>query len=210
MKNTPNETRVLIADDHVILRMGLLTLFENTPGFAVAGEADDGEQAVRETLRLKPDIVIMDLAMPNKDGIAATREIMTAAPNTKILVLTTFTTSDSIAQVLAAGAKGVILKNIPRDQLLESIRQIIEGKQVLSEDVKSILSEDPPVESLSPRQKEILNMIGRGMSNHEIAKILGISVTVVKEHITSLYTKLGAANRTEAVTIALRKQLLKL
>ena len=210
MKNTPNETRVLIADDHVILRMGLLTLFENTPGFAVAGEADDGEQAVRETLRLKPDIVIMDLAMPNKDGIAATREIMTAAPNTKILVLTTFTTSDSIAQVLAAGAKGVILKNIPRDQLLESIRQIIEGKQVLSEDVKSILSEDPPAEPLSPRQKEILDMIGRGMSNHEIAKILGISVTVVKEHITSLYTKLGAANRTEAVTIALRKQLLKL
>ena len=210
MKNTHNETRVLIADDHVILRMGLVTLFENTPGFAVAGEADDGEQAVRETLRLKPDIVIMDLAMPNKNGIAATREIMTAAPNTKILVLTTFTTSDSIAQVLAAGAKGVILKNIPRDQLLESIRQIIEGKQVLSEDVKSILSEDPPAEPLSPRQKEILDMIGRGMSNHEIAKILGISVTVVKEHITSLYTKLGAANRTEAVTIALRKQLLKL
>ena len=210
MKNTQKETRVLIADDHVILRMGLLTLFENTPGFAVAGEADDGEHAVRETLRLKPDIVIMDLAMPNKDGIAATREIMTAAPNTKILVLTTFTTSDSIAQVLAAGAKGVILKNIPRDQLLESTRQIIEGKQVLSEDVKSILSEDPPAEPLSPRQKEILDMIGRGMSNHEIAKILGISVTVVKEHITSLYTKLGAANRTEAVTIALRKQLLKL
>lgn len=209
MKRSQDNTRVLIADDHVILRMGLLTLFENTPGFAVAGEADDGEQAVRETLRLKPDIVIMDLAMPNKDGIAATREIMTAAPNTKILVLTTFTTSDSIAQVLAAGAKGVILKNIPRDQLLESIRQIIEGKQVLSEDVKSILSEDPPAEPLSPRQKEILNMIGRGMSNHEIAKILGISVTVVKEHITSLYTKLGAANRTEAVTIALRKHLLK-
>ena len=210
MKNTQKETRVLIADDHVILRMGLVTLFENTPGFAVAGEADDGEQAVREALRLKPDIVIMDLAMPNKDGIAATREIMTAAPNTKILVLTTFTTSDSIAQVLAAGAKGVILKNIPRDQLLASIRQIIDGKQVLSEDVKSILSEDPPVESLSPRQKEILNMIGRGLPNREIADILGISVTVVKEHITTLYAKLGAANRTEAVAIALRKHLLNI
>ena len=209
MKRTQDKTRVLIADDHVFLRMGLATLFENEPGFVVAGEADDGEQTVKETLRLKPDVVIMDLSMPAKDGIEATREIMSAAPETKILVLTTFATSDSISSVLAAGARGVVLKNIPRDQLLLAIHRIIAGEQVLSEDVKMVLAEDPPVEALSPRQSEILNMLARGMSNREMAAILGISVTVVKEHITALYGKLGAANRSEAITIAMRKQLIK-
>lgn len=209
MKRTQDKTRVLIADDHVFLRMGLATLFENEPGFVVAGEADDGEQTVKETLRLKPDVVIMDLSMPAKDGIEATREIMSAAPETKILVLTTFATSDSISSVLAAGARGVVLKNIPRDQLLLAIHRIIAGEQVLSEDVKMVLAEDPPVEALSPRQSEILNMLARGMSNREMAAILGISVTVVKEHITALYGKLGAANRSEAITIAMRKQLVK-
>lgn len=204
MKNTS----ILIADDHVILRMGLVTLFENTPGFAIAGEADDGEQAVKETLRLRPDIVIMDLSMPIKSGIEATREIMSAAPETKILVLTTFATSDSISEVLAAGARGVVLKNIPREQLLSSIRRVAAGEQVLSEDVKALLSEDPPIEALSPRQREILNMLVRGISNREMATILGISVTVVKEHITALYGKLGATNRTEAVAVAARKRLL--
>ncbi len=209
MKRTQDKTRVLIADDHVFLRMGLATLFENEPGFVVAGEADDGEQTVKETLRLKPDVVIMDLSMPAKDGIEATREIMSAAPETKILVLTTFATSDSISSVLSAGARGVVLKNIPRDQLLLAIHRIIAGEQVLSEDVKMVLAEDPPVEALSPRQSEILNMLARGMSNREMAAILGISVTVVKEHITALYGKLGAANRSEAITIAMRKQLVK-
>ena len=210
MKKTNNEVRVLIADDHVFLRMGLATLFENTPGFAIAGEADDGEQAVRQTLRLKPDIVIMDLSMPVKDGIEATREIKSAAPETKILVLTTFATSDSISDVLAAGANGVILKNSPRDQLLASLQQVLAGKEVLADDVRALLRNDPPIAALSSRQREILDMIGRGLSNRDMANILGISVTVVKEHITSLYAKLGAANRTEAVAIALRKHLLKI
>ncbi len=203
------KTRILIADDHVILRMGLVTLFENTPGFAIAGEADDGEQAVKETLRLKPDVVIMDLSMPVKDGIEATREIMSAAPGTKILVLTTFATSDSISDVLAAGASGVVLKTIPRDRLLSAIHQVAAGEQVLSEDVKAVLAEDPPVAPLSSRQSEILNMLAKGLSNREMAKILGISVTVVKEHITALYDKLGASNRAEAIAIAMRKSLLK-
>ena len=208
MKRSRDKTRLLIADDHVILRMGLVTLFENTPGFEIAGEVDDGEQAVKETLRLKPDVVIMDLSMPVKDGIEATRKIMSAAPETKILVLTTFATSDSISDVLAAGARGVVLKNIPREQLLSSIRRVVAGEQVLSEDVKAVLAEDPPVAPLSSRQGEILNMLAKGLSNREMAEILGISVTVVKEHITALYGKLGAANRAEAIAIALRKSLL--
>ena len=210
MKRTQNKTRVLIADDHVILRMGLVTLFENTPDFAIAGEADDGEEAVKKTLRLKPDIVIMDLSMPVMDGIEATREIISSAPNMKILVLTTFATSDSISDVLSAGARGVLLKNIPRNQLLSAIRRIAAGERVLSEDVKAVLAEDPPIAVLSPRQSEILNMLAKGLSNRDMAQLLGISITVVKEHITALYGKLGAANRTEAVGIALRKHLLKL
>ena len=190
--------------------MGLVTLFENTPDFAIAGEADDGEEAVKKTLRLKPDIVIMDLSMPVMDGIEATREIISSAPNMKILVLTTFATSDSISDVLSAGARGVLLKNIPRNQLLSAIRRIAAGERVLSEDVKAVLAEDPPIAVLSPRQSEILNMLAKGLSNRDMAQLLGISITVVKEHITALYGKLGAANRTEAVGIALRKHLLKL
>lgn len=210
MKRTSQDISVLIADDHVFLRMGLITLFENTSGFTIAGEAGDGDEAVRLALDLRPDIVIMDLSMPIKDGIEATREILADAPETKILVLTTFATSDSISSVLTAGARGVILKNTPREQLLAAIERIITGERVLSDDVKAILASDPPVATLSARQSEILNLIGRGLSNREMADILGISVTVVKEHITSLYAKLGAANRTEAVAIALRKNLLKI
>ena len=205
-----NPIRILIADDHALLRHGLATLISLHDDLAVVGEARDGREAVDLARKLTPDIVIMDLSMPVKDGIEATREIKSAAPETKILVLTTFATSDSISKVLAAGANGIILKNSPRDQLLASLQQVLTGKEVLADDVRAVLRNDPPIAALSSRQREILDMIGRGLSNRDMANILGISVTVVKEHITSLYAKLGAANRTEAVAIALRKHLLKI
>ena len=202
--------RVLIADDHLIVRMGLVTLLENSPGISVAGEAEDGNEAVRKALKFKPDVVIMDLMMPEKDGTGATAEIKAAAPEINILLLTTFATSDIIAKALAAGASGAILKSAPRAKLLEAIRTVADGKQAIADDVKDILAEDPPAPELTARQAEILKSVTLGLTNRDIALQLGICPTVVKEHLNAIFNKLGAANRAEAIAIALRKHLLKI
>ena len=202
--------RVLIADDHLIVRMGLVTLLENSPGISVAGEAEDGNEAVRKALKLKPDVVIMDLMMPEKDGTGATAEIKAAAPEINILLLTTFATSDIIAKALAAGASDAILKSAPRAKLLEAIRTVADGKQAIADDIKDILAEDPPAPELTARQAEILKSVTLGLTNRDIAIQLGICPTVVKEHLNAIFNKLGAANRAEAIAIALRKHLLKI
>ena len=202
--------RVLIADDHLIVRMGLVTLLENSPGITVVGEAEDGNEAVRKALKLKPDVVIMDLMMPEKDGTAATAEIKAAAPEINILLLTTFAASDTIAKALAAGASGAILKSAPKAKLLEAIRTVANGKQAIANDVKDILAEDPPAPELTARQAEILKSVTLGLTNRDIAIQLGICPTVVKEHLNAIFNKLGAANRSEAIAIALRKHLLKI
>ena len=207
---TGKPIRVLIADDHLIVRMGLVTLLENSPGVTVVGEAEDGNEAVRKALKFRPDVVIMDLMMPEKDGTAATTEIKAAAPEINILLLTTFATSDIIAKALAAGASGAILKSAPRAKLLEAIRTVADGKQAIADDIKDILAEDPPAPELTARQTEILKSVTLGLTNRDIAIQLGICPTVVKEHLNAIFNKLGAANRAEAIAIALRKHLLKI
>jgi len=206
----PTNVRILVADDHLIVRMGLVTLLENTPGLSVVGEAEDGNEAVRKAIRLKPDVVIMDLQMPGMDGVDATANIKAAVPNTHVLILTTFATSDIIAHALAAGATGAILKSSPKAKLLDAIRRAAQGESVISEDVKDILADDPPVPELTARQTEVLKSVTLGLTNKDIATQLGICPTVVKEHLNAIFSKLGAANRAEAITIALRKHLLKL
>ena len=202
--------RVLIVDDHAVLRMGLTSLLKSQSGFDVVGEASGGEIALRKVLELKPDVVIMDLMMPGMDGIEATRRMLLQHPDTKVLILTTFGTSDGIAHALEAGALGAIMKNAEPGELVKAIRTVAAGRPYLSKEVSRIMADEPPVPTLSPRQMEILQSIERGFSNADIAKQLSISVDVVKEHIRFLLAKLGAANRTEAVAIALRKHLLKI
>jgi len=201
-------TRILIADDHAIVRMGIASLLGTQDGLEVVGDAEDGEMAVKKSLKLKPDIVIMDLMMPKKDGVAATAEIRAALPDTKVLILTTFGTSDGIANALNAGASGAILKNAPNAQLVESIRIVAEGGRAVSEEVERLMEEDPPAKALTPRQTEILGGMMRGLTNQDIAHELGIREDRVKDHVNAILTRLGAANRTEAVAIAMRKQIL--
>ncbi len=203
-------TRILIADDHAIVRMGLSSLLGMQDGFEVVGDAEDGDTAVKRTLELKPDVVIMDLMMPKKDGAAATAEIHAALPGTKILVLTTFGTSDGIANALNAGATGVLMKSSPNTELVAAIRTVVAGGMAISDEVERLMEEDPPAKALTPRQMQILEAMTRGLTNQEIALALGIREDRVKDHVNVIFTKLGAANRTEAVAIALRKQLLNL
>ena len=207
MKST---TRILIADDHAIVRMGLASLLGMQDGFEVVGDAEDGEAAVKKALELKPDVVVMDLMMPCKDGAAATAEIHAALPETKIVILTTFGTSDGIMNALNAGATGVLMKSEPNSQLVAAIRTVAKGGQAISEEVERLLEEDPPAKALTPRQMQILEAMTRGLTNQDIATALEIREDRVKTHINAIFTKLGAANRTEAVAIALRKQLLNL
>ena len=205
-----NKTTVLIIDDHAILRMGLASLLNAKSGIEVVGDAANGKTGIAKALKLNPDVIIMDLMMPGMDGAETTRLLLDKAPGTKVLILTTFGTSDGITHALDAGAKGAIMKNCDFGELETAIRTIAKGEEYLSPEVRRIISKDPPIAPLSPRQAEILQSIVRGLSNPDIAKQLGISLDMVKEHSEALFQKLGVANRPEAVAIALRKHLLKI
>ena len=202
-------TKILIVDDHAILRMGLISLFSGLKGFEVVGDAANGKDGIRKARETNPDVVIMDLMMPDMDGIETTRALVEVLPTAKILILTTFGTSDGIAHALAAGALGAIMKSADFKELANAVRIVASGKRYISDEIARTLREDPPLPALSPRQTQILEAIVRGLSNPEISRALDISIPSVAEHITAIFQKLGAANRTEAVAIALRKHLLR-
>ena len=202
--------RILIADDHLIVRTGLAALLGTEKDIEVVGQAKNGIEAVSETARLKPDIVIMDLQMPKKDGVTATAEIAANTPSARVILLTTFGTSDGIAHALSAGAKGAILKNTDNAELARAIRQVAKGGEFISSEIRQQLAVDPPIPSLTPRQREILDSMVRGLTDRDIARQLGIRQDGVNDHVSAILKKIGAVNRTEAVAIALRKHLLKL
>ena len=210
MKSPSDRIKVLIADDHKIVRVGLAALLGTEKDILVIGQAENGAEAVSKAIELQPDVVIMDLMMPVKDGIEATVEIHRQMPRVKILILTTYGTSDGISHALAAGATGAIVKNADNTELATAIRKVFRGEEAISEDIQRQLLTDPPVPELTPRQKDILDSMIRGLSNPDIAKQLGIRRDGVKQHINAILQKIGASNRTEAVAIALRKQLLKI
>ena len=205
-----DKIKILIADDHAIVRMGLVTLLGSQDGFEVVGEASNGEQAVSRALKLRPDVVVMDLVMPKKDGVAATAELREKLPAAKCLILTSFGTAEEMHAALKAGAAGILLKSTANSKLVATIKKVAAGKTVIADDVAQLLSEEESIPDLSPRQREILESITRGLSNAQIALQLDISAESVKTHMAKLFTKLGAASRAEAVAIALRKHLLKI
>ena len=203
------EIRVLLADDHAIVRMGLASLLGTQSDIKVVGEADDGQDAVRKAVRLSPDVIIMDLMMPKMDGAAATAEIHAKLPGSKILLLTSYGEADGIAHALASGASGALMKSTEFSEFVTAIRTIAGGGRVIAPEIRRQLAESPPVPDLSPRQMEILDAFTRGLTNAEIAKMLDIREDSVKEYANTIYAKLGAVNRSEAITIAMRKHLLK-
>ena len=205
-----NGISILVADDHAIVRMGISSLLSMERDLALVGEATNGKDAVAEAMRLRPDVVVMDLMMPKMDGVEATAELHAKLPEAKVLLITTYGTSDGIAHALDSGASGAILKSAADTELIPAIRKIASGGTYVSAEIKRQLKSDPPIPDLTPRQLEILESMIRGLTNRDIARELGIRQDGVNEHVNAILQKIGAANRTEAVAIALRKHLLKI
>ena len=210
MPKTHNSISVIIIDDHAVLRAGLSSLLGTKPEIKVVGEAGDGETGIALARQLEPDVAIVDLMMPDMDGVETTRRIRQESPRTNVLIFTTYGSSNDLSLALKAGACGALVKNAELPELLSALRAVANGQKVISPDIKQLLAKARPIPQLSPRQSEILDFITRGLSNQGIAQEIGISIPMVKEHLNALFEKLGAANRTEAVAIALRKHLLKI
>ena len=199
--------KVLIADDHAIVRMGLKSLLGTADDLEVVGEAADGAEAVETARRLRPDVVIMDLVMPVKDGEAAAAELQNALPETRVVILTTFITADGIARALENGAAGAVLKSCAETELVEAIRKVSAGGSYVSPDIRRQFRRDPPVAKLTERQHQVLKLMSEGLTSKEIAARLKLATYSVDEHIETIIRKFGASNRTEAVAIGMRKHL---
>jgi DNA-binding NarL/FixJ family response regulator len=202
--------RILIVDDHAIVRLGLAALFKYQKDLKVVGDADDGESAVAKAPDLRPDVVILDLMMPGIGVVETVRRLREVLPSVNILIFTSFGTSGELANVLKAGASGAILKGASNEELLSAIRKVANGERVLSPKIEEFINESPEIPQFTKRQTEIRESVTRGFSNPDIAKQLGISTDAVKQHLNAIYQKLDVTTRTEAITAALRRQLLKI
>ena len=210
--------RVLIADDHAIVRKGIRALLATEAGIEVVGEAQDGRQAIAEASRFQPDVILMDLVMPEVDGIAAIRHISVHQPDVRILVLTSFATDDKIFPAIKAGALGYLLKDTGPHELVQAIRQVCQGESFLHPLVaRKLLQElaEPPAQPPTPdplteRELEVLRLVAQGHSNQEIAGLLMISEATVRTHVSNILGKLHLASRTQAALYALRKGLASL
>jgi len=204
------KARLLVADDHSLVRIGLVTLLKTDRDLVVVGEAEDGDEAVRKAVELKPDIVVLDLMMPVMDGVEALHEIKSRLPSCKVIVLTTFASSNVIARAIDEGADGALLKSSSNDELLNAIHVAWAGGKAISDEVRELLRNDPPLPELSTRQRQILEAVAEGLTNKEIATRLSLHPESVKSYLDALYEKLGVSTRAEALGIALRKDLLKI
>jgi DNA-binding NarL/FixJ family response regulator len=212
--------RVLIADDHTVVRDGLRSMLAREPDFEVVGEAADGQAAVRLATRVQPDVILMDLRMPILDGVEAMRQIRESGTPAKLLVLTTFDTDEYIFQAIEAGARGYLLKDSSRDELFRAIRAIHAGESLIQPAVAARVldrfaqisrsARENDTDSLSARELNVLENLAKGLANKEIAAQLSVSENTVKTHVASIFQKLGVSDRTGAVTTGLQRGLIKL
>ncbi|WP_062438947.1 response regulator [Herbidospora daliensis] len=203
--------RLMIVDDHPVVREGLRGMIDGNEGITVVGEAGSGDEAVVRARDLTPDVVLMDLRMPGGDGVGATSRILAGQPGARVIVLTTYETDQDIVRAVEAGAAGYLLKDTSRADLLGAIKAAARGETVLSPSVATRLvtrMRAPVIESLSPRETEVLSLVARGLTNAEIGRELFISETTVKTHLLRVFGKLGVSDRTAAVTTALNRGLL--
>jgi two-component system, NarL family, response regulator LiaR len=208
----PQRIRVLIVDDHAVVRSGLATFLQAFDDFELVGEAGDGSEAVRRCAHVSPDVILMDLLMPEMDGIAATRAIRERHPDVQVIALTSFQDQDKVQAALDAGALGYLLKNVSADELARAIRSARAGRPTLAPEATQVLihaaTRPPePGHDLTPREREVLALMTRGLNNMQIAKRLVVNRSTAKFHVSNILTKLGVASRTEAVALALTHHL---
>lgn len=206
--------RILVADDHPVVRDGLVAILGTQPDFIVVGEAANGNEVIRQVEALRPDVVLLDLEMPEVDGVEALRQIRLTHPNTQAIVFTAFDTDERILAAVRAGAKGYLLKGAPREEIFKAVRVASQGGSLLQPVVASKLLQHvagaisglPP---LTPRELEVLHLLAEGKTNKEIAAMLSITQRTAKFHVSSILRKLGATNRTEALASATRLGLIE-
>jgi two-component system, NarL family, response regulator LiaR len=206
--------RVLVVDDHAVVREGLRAFLELQEGIAVAAEAADGREAVETAVRLRPDVILMDLVMPHLDGIGAMRELRERVPEARVIVLTSFLDDDKLLPALRLGAAGYLLKNARPEEVARAVRAAAAGEALLDPVVAARLVEtlasdggEDPLDRLTPREREVLVLLGRGFPNKLIARELGLAEKTVKTHVGHVLAKLGVADRTQAAVVAVRAGL---
>ncbi len=202
--------RVLCADDHPLVRKGLASILGNEPDIQLVGEAANGREAIDEFRRLRPDVTLMDLRMPGIDGIVATKTILAEFPDARIIALTSYDGDQDIFRALEAGARGYLLKDMVHTEVLHAIRTVHAGKRLVPPVVAERLADAFPRPPLTPREIEVLRLVAQGLATKEIAERLGTASGTVKMHLQNILSKLGAADRTHAVTIALQRGILRI
>jgi DNA-binding NarL/FixJ family response regulator len=204
------KTRILIADDHYLVRLGLVALIHTKDDMQVVAEASDGEQAVALYEKHRPDLVLMDTRMPVKDGIAAMVEIRKERPEARILMLTAFEGDVDIRRALEAGARGYVLKRSTSEVLIPAIRAVANGELWIPKEIASKLDAKKSFESLTPREVEVLKQLAKGLGDKQIAEVLAITEYTARDHLKNIRAKLRVADRTEAVTVALQRGIIHL
>jgi DNA-binding NarL/FixJ family response regulator len=204
-----SKIRLLLVEDHILMRMGLVSATRNEPDLVVVAEAEDGRQALELFRRHQPDVVIVDLRLPGMDGIELIKALRQESTQARIVVLTSFGGGDDVIRAIQSGASGYVMKSMPLERVLEAVRVVHAGGQYIPQEVAGRMSERIHSD-LSTRELEVLRLIGKGRSNKEIASALGIVEGTVKAHVTNIFAKLGAVDRTQAITIAVKRQILQL
>ena len=216
MSDTPRPIRVLIVDDHALLREGTRQILEKDPGIDVVGEAGRGDDAVRLAAELKPDVLLLDLRLPGLPGIEVARQVAAESPATRVMVVTAYDEEDYVLEALQAGAAGYLLKTAPARELVEGVHAVFAGTTVLEPSISAALARrwarpsGPGGTQLSARELEVLRMTAHGMANKEIARKLGLSMRTVEGHLNRTFGKLGVTSRTEAVFQAVSQHLISL